>query len=128
MYIGVQSPLDTEECIRLLTKPGQLDMKIGSSERVDAIFKMGLAGLQFDHSQNPPRALPSPPGLIFFQVRRESQLAEWQNVHKSLTLAIRLNENLITGNIQGQRVLSIRTGQRSTTLQFTLFVVPANEP
>ena len=49
------------------------------------------------------------------------------NVQKSLTLAIRLNENLIVGNIQGQRVLSIRTGQRSTTLQFTLYVVPANE-
>ena len=128
IYIGVQSTLEADECVRLLTKPGQLDMKVGSSERVDTIFRMGLAGLQFDHSQNPPRALPTPPGLIYFQVRRESQLAEWQNVHKSLTLAIRLNENLITGNIQGQRVLSIRTGQRSTTLQFTLFVVPANEP
>src|SRR5208282_4960024 len=34
MFIGVQSALDAEECIRLLTKPGQLDMKIGSSERV----------------------------------------------------------------------------------------------
>lgn len=127
IYIGVQSTLEPDECVRLLTKPGQLDMKVGSSERVDTIFRMGLAGLQFDHSQNPPRALPTPPGLIYFQVRRESQLVEWQNVHKTLTLAIRLNENLITGNIQGQRVLSIRTGQRSTTLQFTLYVVPANE-
>ena len=127
IYIGVQSALEPDECVRLLTKPGQLDMKVGSSERVDTIFRMGLAGLQFDHSQNPPRALPTPPGLIYFQVRRESQLAEWQNVHKSLTLAIRLNENLITGNIQGQRVLSIRTGTRNTTLQFTLYVVPANE-
>jgi type VI secretion system protein ImpJ len=128
IYIGVQSTLEAEECVRLLTKPGQLDMKVGSSDRVDTIFRMGLAGLQFDHSQNPPRALPSAPGLIYFQVRRESQLAEWQNVHKSLTLAVRLNENLITGNIQGQRVLSIRTGPRSTTLMFTLYVVPANEP
>ncbi len=127
MYIGVQSALEPDDCIRLLTKPGQLDMKVGSSERVDTIFRMGLAGLQFDHSQNPPRALPSTPGQIYFQVRRETQPVEWQNVHKSLTLAIRLNENLITGNIQGQRVLSIRTGQRSTTLQFTLYVVSANE-
>ena len=55
MYIGVQSPLDADECIRLLTKPGQLDMKVGSSDRVDTIFRMGLAGLRFAHSQNPPR-------------------------------------------------------------------------
>ena len=50
------------------------------------------------------------PGLIYFQVSRESQQGEWQNVQKSLTLAIRLNENLIAGNIQGQRVLTIKTG------------------
>ena len=127
MYIGVQSTLEPEECVRLLTKSGQLDMKVGSSDRVDTIFRMGLAGLQFDHSQSPPRVLPTIPGLIYFQVRRGMQQGEWQNVNKSLTLAIRLNENLIAGNIQGQRVLSIRTGQRSTSLQFTLFVVPANE-
>src|SRR5262249_34964002 len=41
MFIGVQSPLSSEECIRLLTKPGQLDMKIGSSDRVDDIFRLG---------------------------------------------------------------------------------------
>src|SRR5262249_21954724 len=35
MYIGVQSPLDGEDLVRLLTKPGQLDMKVGSSDRVD---------------------------------------------------------------------------------------------
>jgi hypothetical protein len=36
-----------------------------------------------------------------------------------------LNENLVAGNIQGQRVLTIRTGGQSTTLQFTLYVVAA---
>jgi type VI secretion system protein ImpJ len=41
-----------------------------------------------------------------------------------LTLAIRLNENLIVGDIQGQQTLSIKTGGQTTTLQFTLFVVP----
>src|SRR6202030_1465472 len=39
MYVGVQSSLNAEECLRLL-QPGQLDMKIGSSERVDGIFRM----------------------------------------------------------------------------------------
>lgn len=124
MFIGVQSPLDVEECIRLLTRAGELDMKIGSSDRVDAIFRMGQAGLRFSYCPRPPRALPSQPGLIYFQISREASESEWHNVQKSLTLAIRLNENLIAGNIQGQQTLTIRAGSQTTTLQFTLYVVP----
>jgi type VI secretion system protein ImpJ len=123
MYIGVRCSLDPEECIRLLTKAGQLDMKVGSSDRVDAIFRLGQAGLQFTHTPRPPRALPALPNLIYFQINRESDPTEWQNVQKSLTLAIRLNENLVAGNIQGQRVLTIKADGQSTTLQFTLYVV-----
>jgi type VI secretion system protein ImpJ len=123
MYIGVHSQLDSEECIRLLT-PGQLDMKVGSSNRVDTIFRLGLAGLRFTHSPRPPRALPSIPGLVYFQINREAQESEWNHVEKELTLAIRLNEHLIAGNISGQRILSIRTGGQTTTVEFRLYVVP----
>jgi type VI secretion system protein ImpJ len=124
IYIGVQSSLDADECVRLLTVPGQLDMKIGSSDRVDAIFRLGQAGLRFDTCPRPPRMLPTLPGLIYFQVSRDSQQLEWHNVQKSLTLALRLNENRIAGNIQGQRVLTIKNGGQTATLQFTLYVVP----
>lgn len=123
MFIGVQSPLSGEEVISLVTKAGRLDMKIASSDRVDEVFRLGMAGLQFAHTPRPPRALPSMPGLIYFQINRESRLEEWQNVQRSLTLAIRLNEHLIAGNIQGQRVLTIKTGGQTTTMQFTLYVV-----
>ncbi|SIO60635.1 type VI secretion system protein ImpJ [Singulisphaera sp. GP187] len=123
MFIGVRCSLDPEECIRLLTKPGQLDMKVGSSDRVDGIFRFGQAGLQFTHTPRPPRALPALPNLIYFQINRDSEPLEWQNVQKSLTLAIRLNENLVAGNIQGQRTLMIKADGQSTTLQFTLYVV-----
>jgi hypothetical protein len=55
-------------------------------------------------------------------------MEEWQNVQKSLTLAIRLNENYIAGNIQGQRVLTIKTSNNQTiTLQFMLYVVPQGQ-
>jgi type VI secretion system protein ImpJ len=95
---------------------------------VDDIFQRGLAGLRFAHSPRPPRALPSVPGLIYFQVDRESQQDEWANVQKSLTLALRLNEHRIAGNIQGQRVLTIKTtNQQTTALQFTLYVVPREQ-
>jgi type VI secretion system protein ImpJ len=124
LFIGVQSPLETEECIRLLTKAGQLDMKVASSDRVDSVFRLGQAGLRFAPSPRPPRALPSLPGQVYFQINRDASAADWQNVQKSLSLALRLNEKLIAGNIQGQRVLTIRNGNQMATLQFTLYVVP----
>jgi type VI secretion system protein ImpJ len=127
MFVGVQSPLAPEECIRLITKAGLLDLKIGSSDRVDEIYRLGQAGLRFGHSPRPPRALPTVPGLNYFQINRESQLDEWQNVQKSLTLAIRLNETRVAGNIQGQRVLTVKTGGQTTTLQFTLYLVPQGD-
>ncbi len=121
MFVGVKTPVKPEECVAMLTK-GQLDMKIGSSERVDRIFQMGAAGLKFTHTPTPPRALPSIAGMNYFQVSRDSD--EWQNVRQSLTLAIRLNELKIAGNIQGQRTLTItKSDGQPTTMEFTLFVV-----
>src|SRR5207244_9394696 len=51
MFVGVQTTLGAEDCIRLLTRSGHqgLDMKIGSSERVDEIYRLGEAGLKFAH-------------------------------------------------------------------------------
>lgn len=129
LFIGVQSSLEPGECIRLLTKPGQLDMKLGSSDRVDTIFRMGEQGLRFAHTPRPPGALPTPPGMVYFQLNRDTASAEWQHVQKSLMLALRLNENLIAGNVQGQRILTIKTAGQTNTLQFTLYVVPqASQP
>jgi type VI secretion system protein ImpJ len=122
MFVGVTSALAAEQCERLLTSG--LDMKIGSSDRVDEIFRLGQAGLRFTYTPHPPRALPSQPGLICFQVDRGSQSDEWDRVEHGLALAIRLNENLIVSNIQGQRTLTIKVGGQTTTLQFTLYVVP----
>jgi type VI secretion system protein ImpJ len=123
IFIGVQSALKPQECIDLLTRPGLLDMKVGSSQTVDELFRRGQAGLRFTPTERPPRALPTPPGLVYLQVSRESQQEEWQNVRSSLTLAIRLNENRIAGNIQGQRTLTIRLAGQTTPLLFTLYVV-----
>ena len=122
VFVGVKSPLSAEECIKLLS--GQLDMKIGSSNRVDEIFTFGMPGLRFTHAARPPQVLPTAANLSYFQVDRASQQAEWQNVQKDMTLAIRLNQHRIDGDIAGQQVLKIRSGGQSLTLQFTLYVVP----
>jgi type VI secretion system protein ImpJ len=120
MFVGVQGSLPPEELEKLLTSG--LDMKIGSSDRVDEIFRLGSAGLRFTYANHPPRSLPAQPGLVYFKVDRQSQAEEWDKVQRSLTLAIRLNENLIISNIQGQRALSIKVGGQTTTLEFTLYV------
>jgi type VI secretion system protein ImpJ len=124
MYVGVQSPLDPEKLLALLTKPGQLDMKIGSADRVDTIFKLGQAGLRVVACKVPPRALPALADQTYFLVQREAAPQEWAAVEKAQTMAVRLNENLIAGNIQNQQVLTIKTGGQTTTLQITLYVVP----
>jgi type VI secretion system protein ImpJ len=129
MFVGVQTLLPQAEVIRLLTKPGQLDMKIGSGDRVDQIFERGLKGLEFTHAPQPPRVLPVQSGLTYFQVNRDAQKSEWEQVQKSLTLAIRVNQSRLVigpqGNIQGQRVLDLKPQgtQAATTIQFSLFLV-----
>jgi type VI secretion system protein ImpJ len=120
MFVGVKNLLPVDECINLLTE-GQLDMKIGSADRVERMFQLGLAGLQFVHNAQPPRALPSMPGLIYFQIIPNS--AEWVSVQQSLTLAIRINEQRIAGDIQGKRTLTVRRANgQTTTMDFTLYV------
>jgi type VI secretion system protein ImpJ len=123
MYVGVKSPLPPEDSVRLLVKGG-LDMKIGSSENVDRIFQKGAGGLRFQHAPAPPRVLPAAQGLLYLQVSRAEE--EWKNVVRTLTLAIRLNETRVAGNIQGQRTLTVKTGPgQTTTMEFTLYVVKA---
>lgn len=124
MYVGVQSNLTHDEVVKLLTRAGQLDMKMGSADRVEHIYDRGLMGLEFTPSAKPPRALPVQSGLVFFQINRATKLEEWQNVQKSMVLAIRLNPNRIVGNIDGQQALTIRTASEQKTMQFTLFLVP----
>ncbi len=124
IYIGVQSELEAEDCVRLLTRPGELDMKIGSGDRVDIIYQMGLAGLKFDRAPQPPRELPTGQGLTYFQVARDAEQEEWYHVQRSLTLALRLNENVIAGDIQNKRTLMIRSNEgQVTTMEFTLYVI-----
>ena len=45
-------------------------------------------------------------------------------MQKELTLAIRLNEHRIAGNIQGKRILTINLPRGQTSLEFTLYLLP----
>ncbi len=127
MFVGVKSDLTDYECVNLLTREGKngLQMKIGSVDRVDQIFLEGAAGLRFTHATNPPTALPKISKLVYLQIDSARSVHEWANVERTLSIGIRLNENLIVGDIQGKQRLSIRTADgRTTPMEFTLFLVP----
>lgn len=121
MFIGVQSDLPTDEVVRVITTPGILDMKVGSAEQADSIYRAGKAGLSFTPARNPPRVLP--PGITYFQLSREAAGPEWADVKRTLSLAVRFNENRVQGNIQDQQVLSLSLAGKNCRIQFTLFVV-----
>jgi type VI secretion system protein ImpJ len=124
MFLGVRSDVTSEECVKMLTKPERLGMKIGSSDRVDVIFTKGQEGLRFTPCPRPPRDLPSAPTLTYFEVSRESATNEWAHVVKMKTLAIRIQEREIVGNIDGQKELRIRAGGQTVMFGFTLYLVP----
>lgn len=123
LYIGVFSPLEADQCVELIR---QLDMKVGSTDRVETIYRMGDVGLKFSHvpERQLPSALPKDKGLTYFQINREMQQNEWQTVEKSLALAIRFNENKIVGNIDRQEVVTLRLSAEMP-FRFKLYVLGA---
>ena len=122
MFIGVQSPLEPDACADLMMR--QLDMKVGSSDRVEMIYRMGDVGLRFSLVAGSmlPQSLPRPQGTTYFQINRDQQLNEWQLVEKSLSLAIRFNEKLLVGNIDRQEVVNLRLDSEMP-FRFTLFIL-----
>jgi type VI secretion system protein ImpJ len=124
LFIGVRSEMDPDEVVRLLTVPGQLDMKVGSGDRVDAIYQLGQAGLRFEPCPR-PGVLPDLAGARYFRVSRQPE-REWAAVLRSLTMAARINETRVVGQLQNQRSLTVRTaGGQTNTMQFTLYAVPS---
>jgi type VI secretion system protein ImpJ len=121
MFVAVQSTLTREECVSLFTDKGKLDMKIGSSDRVDALYMRGQMGLKFTHLTQ-PRSLPASPRLTYFQVARDAQPAEWTEVRKSMKLAVRVNERLATTPIEGAETITIKNGKQEVPVRLTLYV------
>jgi type VI secretion system protein ImpJ len=123
LFIGVRSPLDPEKCVELMGGGG-IDMKVGSSDRIEKIYALGDTGLKLVHVPGPrlPQALPREKGLTYFQINREQQQTEWQQVERSLTLAIRFNETKIVGNIDRQEVVNLRLTE-DMRFRFSLFLL-----
>jgi hypothetical protein len=74
---------------------------------VEQIFDHRKAGLEFRRVDNPPRVLPTSDKMTYFQVVREAQEAEWANVSKSGTLALRISDAQLAEPVHGQTTLRV---------------------
>lgn len=124
-YVGVKADSATEREVRELLQPGKLDWKLGSSQQVDLIFKHGIPGIGLRDLDQPPRALPTRQGWVYYEVRREPDNAAWKDILATQTMAMRLNENLISNlaELKGQRKIEVSALGKRNVLEFALFAV-----
>jgi type VI secretion system protein ImpJ len=125
VLVGVESALNADDCAKLLT--GRLNMKIGALERVDEIFRVGQKGLDFVHDHKPPPVLPGTAGsganLTYFRLNQTASREEWNAVAQTYNLAIRLNQTLLVGSMDGRSDVTIQAGGKTANMRFTLYVV-----
>jgi type VI secretion system protein ImpJ len=127
-FVGVNGAGVSEREIRDLLRPGNLDWKMGSAQQVDLIFRHGIPGVTLLDLPQPPRALPTRQGWVFYEVRRDN--AAWKDVLASQDLAIRFKEELISNlaTLNGQRKLEVSAQGQRSVLEIALFAVPTSTP
>jgi type VI secretion system protein ImpJ len=118
LFLGVETELGDDDCEQLLRA---MDMKLGSTSRVEQIFKQALRGLKLVPIVRPPRALPAGVGIVYYQIERDQVF--WRDVSDTCSMAIRMN--LAKAVFQSDRILSVvpPRSTKTTNLQFALFVI-----
>lgn len=124
MYVGVmRGELSEEECHRLLSGNSHLDWKLGSSDEVDRLFRLGLPGLELHATDRPPRALPGNSGWLFFGIGSDSPAYKSVQVTQSLAIRVRDSSIVNAGDLAGRRRLEVTYEGRVVGLEFALFAV-----
>ena len=119
-YMGVESKLAFNEIDKLLTD--RLDLKVGSSDAVENIYRGGKGGVKARPEAAPPRDFPGA-GWTYWKLDRGSEA--WQSVEKTLNLGIRFNEKQVVGGIDGEQTIQVRTDQgQLAALSFALYALP----
>ena len=120
-HVGVNPGVfPANDCAELLSK-NNMDWKLGASDRVDQIYRVGSDGVRLIRAARTPDGLPTHGGWLYYQVSRDS--SAWDEVEASQTLAMRFNENLILNlrELSGQRKVNVRAADRVAVLEFALF-------
>ncbi|MBN1851498.1 MAG: type VI secretion system baseplate subunit TssK [Pirellulales bacterium] len=123
-YVGVDPiNITSDECMQLLTS-GTIDWKLGSSDRVEFIYKERAHGVELQPLVQIPSALASFRGnWIFFKISQDTP--EWKHVQLSNDLAIRMNERLIKNldKLRGEKRIIFAKEGKLIGLEFSVFAV-----
>lgn len=124
-YVGVlRGDMSEDNCRRLLTGESHLDWKLGSSEEVDRLFRLGVPGLEIFPEDRPPRALPGRSGWLYYRIGTDNPA--WRSVQSTQSLGIRLRDTSIVNadQLAGRRRVEVTYEGRVGSLEFALFAVP----
>lgn len=122
-YIGVESRLKSSEVERLLSEQ-KLDMKVGSADEVDTIYRYARTGARISRMPDPPRDFPQA-NWTYWRIDRTSEA--WMDVEKTLNLGIRFNDRQVEGEIDGQHRVEIFNAEDRDLIElgFALFAMPS---
>lgn len=124
-YVGVlRGDMSEEICHRLLTGDSHLDWKLGSTEEVDRLFRMGVPGLELFPVERPPRALPARSGWLYYRIGTENPA--WRSVQATQSMGIRLRDSSILNpdELAGRRRVEVAYESQVGSLEFALFAIP----
>ncbi|MFK7818578.1 MAG: type VI secretion system baseplate subunit TssK [Planctomycetaceae bacterium] len=123
-YIGVESRLKSSEVEQLLGEQ-KLDMKVGSADEVDTIYRYARQGAKLSRISDPPRDFPQA-RWTFWRIDRTSDA--WSKVEDTLGLGIRFNDKQVEGEIDGQHRVEIYNAEDRDLvgLGFALFAIQSN--
>ena len=123
LFLGVETDMEHDACVKLLLSTKEvkslLDIKMGSAEQIQQIFKQALRGLKLEPITIPPRDLLQVKGVVFFEVE---QNVFWRNVSETGTLAVMLSPKHAPLTDDGSVTVTL-PGSRNKTLKFALFVI-----
>jgi type VI secretion system protein ImpJ len=123
-YVGVlRGDMSEEVCHRLLTGDNHLDWKLGSTEEVDRLFRMGGPGLELFPVDRPPRPLPSRSGWLYYRIGTDNPA--WRSVQATQSMGIRLRDSSILNinELAGRRRVEVAYESRVGSLEFALFAI-----
>lgn len=123
-YIGVESRLNSSEVERLLSEH-KLDMKVGSADEVDTIYRYARTGAKLSRVADAPRDFPQT-SWTYWRIDRSSDA--WLDVEKTLNLGIRFNDRQVEGEIDGQHRIEIFNADDRDLIElgFALFAMPSS--
>jgi type VI secretion system protein ImpJ len=108
----------------LLTGNAHLDWKLGSTDEVDRLFRLGVPGLELVPLDRPPRALPARSGWLYYRIGTDSPAYKAVQVQQSLAIRVRDSAILNADQLVGRRRIEVSYETRVAALEFALFAVP----